>query len=92
MSPASDCLNKELEVSLPDFIRKKSPKKQRNSPIKRKYDSVSSFRALLDRDSDSSMLHMNVPESGNESDAQCSMSTAANLLNQSERGILNLTS
>ena len=91
MSPASEG-SKQLEVSLADFIRQKSPKKKRNSPIKRKYDSVSSFRGLLDRDSDSSIMQLNVPESGNESDAQCSLSTAANLLNQSERGTLNLTS
>ena len=94
MSPASDFGHNHIEVSLPDFIRHKSPKKNRNSPIKRKYDSVSSFRALLDRDSDSSMIHlMNVPDnSGNDSDAQMSMSTAANLLNQTDRGMLNLSS
>ena len=85
MSPASDFGHNQVEVSLPDFIRQKSPKKNsRNSPIKRKYDSVSSFRALLDRDSDSSMIQlMNVPDhSGIDSDAQMSMSTQANLLNQ----------
>ena len=48
------------------------------SPKKRKYDSVSSFRGLLnaaDRDSDSSMMHL-VNDNGYGSDgAQMSMST-----------------
>ena len=59
------------------------------SPKKRKYDSVSSFRGLLnvaDRDSDSSMMHL-VNDNGYGSDgAQMSMSTQAGL-----PGMLNLS-
>ena len=80
-----------------DSEKKKSPKKRtkRQSPVKRKYESESSFKSVLDRESDSSLLHLQAMDNGYESNTsshQVSMSTQACLLNQSERGILNLSS
>lgn len=70
-------------------VRQKSPKKKIRSPKKqRRRDSLSSFRNLLDRDSDSSMLPSFTGDQGYDSAAQMSMSTQANALNLSERGNL----
>ena len=67
----------------------KSPKKRNRSPRKtKKRDSLSSFRNLLERDSDSSMLPFPTDQGGYDSSAQISMSTQANALNLSERGTM----
>ena len=52
---------RQINIPSSDTVKQMSPKKKsnKNSPNKRKkYDSVSSFRALLDRDSDGSLMNM----------------------------------
>ena len=51
---------RQINIPSSDTVKQMSPKKKsnKNSPSKRKYDSVSSFRALLDRDSDGSLMNM----------------------------------
>ena len=79
---------RQINIPSSDTVKQNSPrkKKSRNSPCKRKYDSVSSFRALLNGDSDSSMLNLQVDSAGYDSGVQASMSTQANnLLGLSEK-------
>lgn len=66
-----------IDVPSSETVKQTSPKKIRKSPCKRKYDSVSSFRALLANDSDGSMIALNNMDTGYDSSsgAQTSMST-----------------
>jgi len=87
-------LTQGSEVQLTEQAQK-SPNKRRKSPSKKKRkldQSISSFRAILDRDSDSSsIMPIHFSDGGYDSGVgHTSMSTQANLLNQSER--INISS